>query len=288
MKTLQLLFLTEILVSLTSFSQSGTIIRPDYANIATLIVDFDTYGFEGGNIAYYTCPECTNDSIPLVVDYHPPGDFGQITFTLASTSDTIFDATIIWMGTGQIDYPEEFITIDPFSFESTPVVKPSDIMYLDMEGNISDDPWITEKADSAWDVVDSLVITRYFSEYNYKVAIYLYPPSVGAFDPQAAKWIVFLYHYETPNSIETDYSEMGNTVFYPNPVRDILFINDNKLQSNIHRYRIYSVIGTVMIEGIIKNNNYQIDVSSFPNGIYFIEFLDKSGYCFTTEKLIKE
>ena len=87
-----------ILVHLNSYSQNDTIIKNGYVNIATLMVDFDTYAFEGGNMSYYVCPNCAVDSIPFLIDYNDPLDFGGITFYLSPVYDTVFNASIIWMG----------------------------------------------------------------------------------------------------------------------------------------------------------------------------------------------
>ena len=70
-------------------------------------VDYLTYNFEG----YYEIPineiDYSNDSIPLSVNYFPPGDFGSIEL-IYNNSISVFNGTIVWMGLGQILYPENF------------------------------------------------------------------------------------------------------------------------------------------------------------------------------------
>lgn len=168
-------------------------INPDSLNLAVLIVDYDSLVFEGGNMSYYPKCTCLVDSLPFVPHFVSPGDFGSIAFTLEHTGDTIFDATIVWMGTGGISFPTDFSLQWPFLYSDLVVPKPQ-LGYFDWTGQITNDPVIIQKADSAWDVVDSLIITSFFADYTYKAGIYLYPPTVGMFDPSVAKWVVFLYY----------------------------------------------------------------------------------------------
>ncbi len=176
-------------------NQSDTLINSDFLNFAVLIVDYDTYEFEGGNLSYYQhCVNCTEDSIPFEIFVIYPGDFGGITYNIQNTSETVFDATIIWMGTGQIVHPEEFTLSYPFNTINNMVEKPEHLEYYNKYGTkVYTDSTFIHAADSAWHVIESLEITKQFSENNYKVAIYLYPPSVGVFNPFAAKWIIFFY-----------------------------------------------------------------------------------------------
>ncbi|TLX71373.1 T9SS type A sorting domain-containing protein [Labilibacter sediminis] len=66
-----------------------------------------------------------------------------------------------------------------------------------------------------------------------------------------------------PTSDKTEMKQVGLEV-YPNPVEDILYINCDNMQSNIH---IYNSKGFLVMQ---INNQNQINVSKLPKGLYMI------------------
>lgn len=196
MKTkILLISLLNSLNLLSGYGQSDRIIKPYNLNLCVLIVDYTTYNFEGGNISYYERCDYT-ENLPFVIDYKSPSDIGWITFRIKTTSDIVFDASIIWNGTGEINYPEEFSNSEPFDKIYKKVSKkPTHIEYFKSNGDrITNDVFFIQKADSAWNAVSSMNIINKFSYVKYKVGIYMYAPRVGQFDPKDAKWIIFLYY----------------------------------------------------------------------------------------------
>jgi len=189
MKALLFVPLLSLAIHVNCLCQTDSVVH-----VATLIVNYNTYKFEGGHISNYICLQCKLDSLPFLVEYQSPGDFGSITIRLKPTSDTIFRASIIWMGTGQINYPKKFNSKYPFNYSNKKVPMPADIKYLDMNGTITNDSSIVQKGHSVWKSIRSLSIVKNISTKKYKAALYFYPPSVGKFDPSVAKWIVFLYY----------------------------------------------------------------------------------------------
>lgn len=275
-----------ILFCFAAIGQSDTIIKKGFVNFATLIVDYETYEFEGGNISYYECTDCDNQSIPFLVDYQSPGDFGGITFHLEPTMDILFDATIVWAGQGQISYPSTYDLTSPFSYIDIPITEPSDIQYINTDGEEMDDSYLLSQAQLVWDAVDSLEITNQFADKDFKAAIYFYPPSVGVIDPAVAKWIVFLYYSDMTSS--TDNFRASDIEIYPNPAQDILNMKQVDLRREVANYRIYSHSGTVIKEGGIADQDHQIDISSCAAGLYFVEFRDRAGKLVGSEKFVKE
>jgi len=286
MKTLKMLLLFEFIFQLTCFSQNRPDIKSGYANISTLIVDYDSYKFEGGNMSYYCCTNCQNDGLPFLFGYNSPGDFGSITVILKPTFDILFDASIIWMGKGEINYPTNFSLNYPFTDSIHSVPQPLDLVYIKTDGKSSTDFTFNQKADSAWDVINSLVITNVYSNYNFKVGIYLYPPTVGVFDPKVAKWIIFLYAGDLAviNRSIQDHS----IVFYPNPTKKIIELSYNENQANTLFYRVCDLTGIVLDKGILNQPKNQVDFSSFPKGIYFLIITNDKGSYLGIEKIIKE
>ncbi|MCD4729775.1 MAG: hypothetical protein K8R74_04180, partial [Bacteroidales bacterium] len=217
-------------------SPTDTILNSDYLNFVTLIVDYDTYEFEGGNLSYYQhCNNCTEDSIPFEILVNYPGDFGNITYRIQNTLDTMFFASIIWMGTGQIYHPENYSFDFPFNTINNKVEKPDNIEYYDKYGSkVYTDSTFIQSADAAWYKIDSLEITKLFSENNCKVGIYLYPPSVGVFNPATAKWIIFFYLNDYNSAVHPASSSKNENqlLIYPNPCKDYLTIENIPIKTN--------------------------------------------------------
>ncbi len=280
------IILFSFLISINSFSQNDTLM-PSYANVATLVVNYNTYQFEGGDLSYYFCSTCNNDSLPFSIDYNSPGDFGDITFNISSTNDTVFNATIIWMGTGQIHYPNSFSSNTPFNISTTVVEKPLDISYWNMSGQITTDSFFINQADSAWHEIESFKITDMFFKLGFKVGIYLYPPTVGMFNPSVAKWIIFLYTNIETVSIEGFYKKADNSYIFPNPTNNSISINQVLLSEDARYYTIINQLGNTILKGQVTANNSQIDLSSFSSGLYYIELFDSKMTRIKIEKVIK-
>lgn len=72
---------------------------------------------------------------------------------------------------------------------------------------------------------------------------------------------------------------------YPNPTKDILTIES---LSALRTYRIFDIQGKQITEKVLGNNDstINVDVSSFENGIYFIEVLSDNQQL-STFKIIK-
>lgn len=274
MKQLKTTFLLiGILFSLNSFCQNDTIIKEGYVTIAILKVEYNSYDFNGGNISYHSCLNCPVDSIPFTIDYYPPGDFGGVTFKLSSQQDTVFDATIIWMGTGQIYQPGNFSLQAPFTNTNVAINKPHDLRYINTDGSAVSNPNFINKADSAWNSIDSLEITKLFAERGFKAAIYLYPPTVGMFNPDVAKWIIFLYHKGQATTIDNT----GKTTQFqilPNPAKGEVSVNWDAAGSDKINYRIFDSYGKLVESGEYFGKRHQFDLSFLSPGLYILNLND--------------
>lgn len=172
-------------------AQSSWQLKNDSMNLGILVSDYQKYTFEKGHFSIHQpCDNEDMDTLPFIVKYAPPLDFGRISFLYSKNLDTLFDATIVWMGMGKIEFPLEYLPADSFKIQLTNVTAPVSYQYFQL---FSPDSLFQKKADSAWNAVKSLQVVKDFSLHPYRVGIYLYPPSVGAFVPSVAKWIIFLY-----------------------------------------------------------------------------------------------
>ncbi|NQV36995.1 MAG: T9SS type A sorting domain-containing protein [Candidatus Marinimicrobia bacterium] len=201
------------LTGLVSAQDQGWPLHPDSANIAILKFDYQTYAFEGATYSNYApCTNCDPDSLPWDIIYHEPGDFGDITFQYLPTMDSLFFATIIWMGEGEIFIPDSFRSPGSFYYWDSVNFTP-DTIYHFLEDTWGGS-WWEEEADSLWSSIQLLGLAnlQQFTQNKTQVGLYLYPPSVGTFDPSVAKWIVFFYQDLTR---EPDYDTTYALSFFP-------------------------------------------------------------------------
>ena len=105
-------------------------------------------------------------------------------------------ATIVWHGTGGIVYPAQFEPPGSFEASNDTIDKPQNSQYFEYTLDLGETE-LAERTDSAWAAVSTLQLTEDFEKTlpmrTFRAGFYLYPPTVGVFDPASAKWIIFLY-----------------------------------------------------------------------------------------------
>lgn len=63
---------------------------------------------------------------------------------------------------------------------------------------------------------------------------------------------------------------------FPNPVKNVLNVNiPGKVGPSV--FRVYSISGNVVLEGVIASSFQQIDMTGLDRGLYFIEIQNESG-----------
>ena len=266
-------------VQFPATGQSGgvitdSLIKRDSMTFAVLVLDFLTYRFEQGSISYYPlCKECDKDSLPFKIAYKSPGDFGDIKFNYLEKEQLLFGASIIWMGTGRIYQPLNFLKAEKFPVGPAGIEKPRNSQYFDYTLT----PYIYSKkdyiarADSAWASVKSLAIINEFASRPYRVGFYAWPPSLGVFCPSCAKWIIFLYCGNPfGQGVDPVKNEMGMTV-YPVPASADLTIHFDLAVSDGCNISLYNSIGTlVFCQRDLNGRNIRLDVSGFKAGFYYL------------------
>ena len=80
--------------------------------------------------------------------------------------------------------------------------------------------------------------------------------------------------YEELHGIDEDGPSTGSGTFtvYPNPTNGILTIHHSSFIIQNSEFRITNLMGQTLLTGQITAENQQIDVSSLPQGMYFITF----------------
>ncbi len=266
-----------LIIPFAGISQYDTIFHTNKINILTVSIDYQDYSFSGAAMNYYDCPACSKDSLPYEIDYDEPMDFGSMTFKLDPSTDTIFHGGIIWMGTGQISHPSlSSNTNAPFDNVGTSLPLPAHISYLNHDGNPVSG---SSETDLAWEAVSQLRIVQLIADEDYDVLCYFYPPTVGALDPDPAKWIFFFYkknYLEGPVGI--DEIKQLNVSIYPNPTIEKLNFSS---QFSFQSYTISDLTGKIIEIGKTNSSN-EIYVEHFTNGVYFIQFENEQG---ETQKL---
>ena len=151
-------------------------------------VDYLTYNFEG----YYEIPineiDYFNDSIPLSVNYFPPGDFGSIEL-IYNNSISVFNGTIVWMGLGQILYPENFENAINLEQMSTNIEFPNDLNHIDLNQHSIEYEY---PIDSIWESINSYEIIENYIQNTPNIATLLYTPGVGIGDPNYWDYILIM------------------------------------------------------------------------------------------------
>ncbi|MDR2009665.1 MAG: hypothetical protein LBQ22_04210 [Bacteroidales bacterium] len=165
----------------------GTVVD-DTNDVLMLVVDYTSNRFEGGKILNFSKP---SETFTITNEYAPPGDFGSLKLYYSEINELLFYGTIVWMGCGNIIYPENILSRDDFQIAIT-----NDYVYPanGFENVFNSQPEITYNYDEVWSAVQPVVKAREYLSSNPEqiVKMFLYTPSVGCGDPNDWKWIVFM------------------------------------------------------------------------------------------------
>ncbi len=167
--------------------KTPTVVTPS-DKIQLLVVDFTTYNFEGGKEITLSKSGITNDTIPVTVNYKPPGDFGNIQLFHKISNDLLFDGSIIWMGRGKIKFPSAFDTSTTFIRMGSALAQPDSSRFQ----KIFYENFQTVNATAIWNAINKLKVTQDYNQFNKRIGLFLYTPSVGIGNPLEWDWIVFL------------------------------------------------------------------------------------------------
>lgn len=122
----------------------------------------------------------------------PPGDFGGAAAVSARNGKTVFGGSIVWMGTGEIIWPETWRPAEDLGsgcprHPGTVSARGYSLAAGEVPVETSD---ITAAVGVVWDT--ALPMGMATSGYVFDAVVILYARSVGAFDPTSAEWIVVL------------------------------------------------------------------------------------------------
>jgi len=180
-----------------------------------------------------------------------------------------------------------------FTYDSTTVSDPLSFSYYNYVGEIADSIF-RPKADSAWLSIKKLSALKYFSEQdsNYRVGLYLYAPAVGMFNPNVAKWIIFLYRGQIVVGIKDENVNPNNYQLYqnyPNPFNPNTNIEFVIQKSQNVKILVYDILGKekeILLNSYLKAGKHKIvfNGSNYSSGIYLYKMITNNFV--QTKKLI--
>ena len=128
-----------------------------------------------------------NDDEYLWVFYVSPGDFGDVAVVTNHIVRRVFEATIIWSGTGDIQFPGEWEEPAALGADCGMAEMPATATYDLVESGEIDAKTVA----AVWDVVGSTALP-FAMQTLQRMAILRYPRSVGVFNPATAEYVVIL------------------------------------------------------------------------------------------------
>jgi hypothetical protein len=163
-------------------------------HLLILKVDYSQPAFEGGkelSLPYNVSPV---GKFPLTGVFDGEWDFAHQAILYTPTNDTVFYGGVYWMGKGEITIPKNFNKADNYEMAplfSKPAAFPSVMNVLNQAPSFTG--LSSTDYHAAWDQIKNLKIVQQYVNRKAQIAMYLYPPTVGMFDPDPAKWIILFY-----------------------------------------------------------------------------------------------
>ena len=154
-------------------------------------VDYLTFQYKGFYALNVSGKTNNGDLIPITSECMSPGDFGFIKLYYRDKTNLLLDGTIVWNGCGKLSFPESFRAGLPIK-EALPFPGVERFARLSEGGQYvaSADEW---EMKHIWQSVSyQKEFQHYYGNSNKKVAVFLYTPSVGLFNPDAAYYLVFV------------------------------------------------------------------------------------------------
>lgn len=157
-----------------------------------LKVDYLTHDFEGGQQLEMGAYNNMSDTLPLIVNYIAPSDFGSLSVYYNTTSSTslVFEGSTVWMGLGSRTFPSTLIDSADFPKSVSPLPNIDstefNVVFYDLSPQ-------EIHYDSIWDGIKNLEIVEFYrSAALTKMSLFLYRPSDGAGDPADWDWYIVM------------------------------------------------------------------------------------------------
>ena len=160
------------------------------------------------------------------------------------------------------------------------------------QSEINNDYFIIQKSDNAKNFIDIGSVNgngNSDNTINYSFMDFT-PSSKVSF--YRLKQVDFDGKYEFSKIIAISSKESSEIIIYPNPSKDNIFIDVNKITEGIYTIVYTSVLGSVSKEQIqITEGTNTYQMNKFVNlsaGIYFVQIIDENNEVIKTQKIVKE
>ena len=85
---------------------------------------------------------------------------------------------------------------------------------------------------------------------------------------------------------KNDYSTPRKFSVYPNPTTDLLVLSINELKED-YIYQVLDMAGKLLTNGQLRNNQTQLDFSSYAAGSYYVNIITNQNKQIKTFQVIK-
>lgn len=188
MKKLMFVLMISLLIGCTDDDTYVYYVHRHHNSVVLLQVNYTDYEFEGGTELFLHSEFNDSDTLPIRVDYVPPGDFGNLGLFYEPKNEPIFKGTIVWDGVGKRMYPHNLYRSEKFLMLEDPI----DIPDRDDFQIIFPEEGVDYPLDSIWNSISHLAIVSRYLESGKKVGVFRYTRSVGMGDPDEWDWYVVM------------------------------------------------------------------------------------------------
>jgi hypothetical protein len=275
---ISLIFLLFISVQITQANtfyqaETDTLISNDSMNLAILEMDYLTNQFIRASVLHYPmCTTCDQDSLPFLGEYTAPMDFGDMKFYYTFNNQMLFWGSLVWMGTGQINYPTAFAPASSFpaTGEFVPLPANRQYLYWSVFPSMGGLQYFKDKSDTMWAEIAELQLVHQFAAGNHmRVGFFGYAPTQGLFDPNQARWIIFLYRGTFTSQVPELNGELIKVDVFPNPASDKLQIRVRGNQHSGLKLFVYDISGRQCLEQNLQGStSNEINIKDLKSGIY--------------------
>lgn len=83
-------------------------------------------------------------------------------------------------------------------------------------------------------------------------------------------------------------NEIENIDIYPNPCSNAIFVNFKNKDASFCQIRLFDIVGReIFVKSFLNSQSFEIDMTNFSRGIYFLHFQDLNNNKSITKKIIK-
>ena len=150
----------------------------------------DDYGNQRTELVFKTYP--AGDLTVLEME---AGDFGGFAVLHRCSGMVLYAGSTVWDGTGEQLYAPDPINLAELAPTEKSPAQPEAVRTLTGTYVNAKE---AERGQAIWSSVQDLNIVQDLAKSRYDVLVYLYPRSVGMFNPGNASWVIFVQMHSQP------------------------------------------------------------------------------------------